>query len=106
MSSCSLEGEIGPETFKSSGVVCSISSAASVHSVHDVDSSSSSLEGEISLSYSQLNPNSGTEASPVAQQSTPGLGSGVEAMQGLEATSSTGNIRKRANLCFSCLQIK
>ena len=105
LSSSSLEGEITPETSKSSGVVCSISSAASVHSVHDVDSSSSSLEGEISYSYSQ-HPNSGAEASPVAQQSTPGLGSGVEAMQGLEAASSKGNIRKRGKLCFSRLQIK
>lgn len=101
LSSSSLEGEIAAETSKSSGVICSISSAASVH---NVDSSSSSLEGEIYCSYSELNPNSGAEA--VAQHSTPGIHSSVEAVQGPEDTSYKENIRKRGNLCFSRLQTK
>lgn len=99
LSSSSLEGEIATETSKSSGVICSISSAASVH---HVDSSSSSLEGEISCPYSQLNRNIGAEA--VAQHSTPGLRSGMEAIQGPEDTSCKENIRKGGNqLCFSRL---
>ena len=100
LSSSSLEGEIANKASNSSGVICSISSAASVR---NIESSSSSLEGEICCAYSQLNPDSGTE--DVAQHSTPGLGSSVEAMQGLEDASSKGKIRERGNLCFSRMQI-
>ena len=101
LSSSSLEGETATATSKSSELICSISSAASVN---NVDSSSSSLEGEIHCPYSQVNPDA--EANAVAQHSTPDLRSDVEAIQGPEDASSKENTRKRGSkyLCFSRLE--